>query len=312
MITGGAGNIGGSLARKLVATGRYHVTIVDDFSTGSREKLPHRADTARWEVVDANVNRDLAALHEAFSRRKYDAVFHYAALVGVQRTLANPLRVLEDLRGIENMLDLCHGHSVPRYFYASSSEVYGEPVSIPQFESTTPLNSKLPYAVVKNAGEVFARAFEKERGQHYTIFRFFNTYGPQQSTDFVISRFVSLALHDEPLTIYGDGAQTRTFCYVDDNIEATLSALENGLGVNQTINIGSDQEITILELAKTVIDVLGSGSKIVHLPPLPEGDMSRRKPDISLMKSLRDKPLTSLRSGIEMTARSYARQKAIS
>jgi UDP-glucose 4-epimerase len=111
----------------------------------------------------------------------FDYVFHYAAVVGVKRTLENPVLVLEDLQGIRNVLTLCKNTGVKRVFYASSSEVYGEPVHLPQHEHNTPLNSRLPYAVVKNAGESFCRSYFQEYGLEYTIFRFFNTYGPKQS-----------------------------------------------------------------------------------------------------------------------------------
>jgi len=139
---------------------------------------------------------------------------------------------------------------------------------------------------------------------NYTIFRFFNTYGPRQSTDFVISKFISLALQNRDITIYGDGLQTRTFCYIDDNLETTEKILNQSNLDNEVINIGSDQEITILELAQKVIKLLNSKSKIIHLDPLKEGDMTRRKPDISKMKVVLTRALTSLDEGIMLTAKS--------
>ncbi len=166
---------------------------------------------------------------------------------------------------------------------------------------TTPLNSRLPYAVVKNVGEAFLRWYKQEFNLDYTIFRFFNTYGPKQSSDFVMTRFIKAALKDEDITVYGDGSQTRTFCYRDDNIDACANTLYNNQYLNDTVNIGSDFEITILDLAKIIIKVTGSKSKIVHLPALPEGDMSRRKPDISKMKQLLGRPMTNLEDGIKKT-----------
>jgi UDP-glucuronate decarboxylase len=229
---------------------------------------------------------------------QFDYVFHYAAVVGVQRTLDNPIKVLEDIDGIRNILDLSKNTGVKRVFYSSSSEVYGEPVVLPQHEETTPLNSRLPYAVVKNVGESFFRSYQQEYGLDFTIFRFFNTYGPRQSDDFVLPKFLHAAQKNKDITIYGNGSQTRTFCYVDDNIETTLNSLNNGKCINDTINIGNDEEVTILQLAEMIIKITGSSSKIIHLPPLKEGDMTRRQPDISKMKCILGRPLVSLEAGI--------------
>lgn len=299
LITGGAGNIGGSLARRLVAAPDTFVTIVDDLSTGSRDKLPsiqHR----NWELIKANVNRrdDIAAI---MISRGVDYVFHYAAVVGVRRTLENPRRVLDDIAGIENVLELSKNIAVKRVFFSSSSEVYGEPFEVPQREATTPLNSRLPYAVVKNLGEAYCRTYQQEFGLPYTIFRFFNTYGPLQSTDFVIAKFLSAARLGQDITIHGDGKQTRTFCYISDNMDLTEAVLNQGLAINETLNVGNDNEMTILDLARKIVELTGGTSKILHLPPLAEGDMSRRCPDVSRMKKILGKPLVSLEDGVKLT-----------
>src|SRR5690606_640255 len=128
-----------------------------------------------------------------------------------------------------------------------------------------------------------------------------NTYGPRQTTDFVISKFLVLALNNEPITIYGDGSQTRTFCYVDDNIEATVKALAEDLFINEVVNIGVADTITILELAKLIIAITGSQSKIEFLPPLKDGDMTRRQPDNSKMKQILGRDLITLEEGIKKT-----------
>lgn len=300
LITGGAGNVGGSLARRLVENADNYVVIVDNLLTGSRNKLPE-SSYANWHFVKANVNdrHDIAPI---IVSGRFDYIFHYAAVVGVQRTLQNPKMVLDDIEGIRNILDLAKNTGVKRVFFSSSSEVYGEPVEIPQVEATTPLNSRLPYAIVKNVGEAFCRSYQQEYGLDYTIFRFFNTYGPLQSQDFVISKFIGQAIRNEDITIYGDGSQTRTFCYVDDNVSAVVSAMEQDFCINDVMNVGSDQEISVLDLAKKVIDLLHSDSNIIHLPPLKEGDMTRRKPDITKMKRLLDRQLVSLDEGILRTA----------
>ena len=295
LVTGGAGNVGSSLAEKLISNENNYVVIVDDLTTGKAEKLPSFALNARFIKADVNNYNEIAAIMLAF---RFDYVFHYAAVVGVQRTLNNPVKVLEDINGIKNILELSKNTGVKRVFYSSSSEVYGEPVEFPQNEDTTPLNSKLPYAIVKNVGEAFLRSYQREYNLDFTIFRFFNTYGPRQSDDFVIAKFIKRALKNEDITIYGDGSQTRTFCYINDNIEATVAVFEKDMFVNDTINIGNNNETSILDLAKTVIRLTGSKSEIVHLPALTEGDMTRRLPDISKMKVLLGRELTSLEQGI--------------
>jgi UDP-glucose 4-epimerase len=188
---------------------------------------------------------------------------------------------------------------VKRVLFASSSEVYGEPVELPQNEETTPLNSRLPYAIVKNAGEAYLKSYEKEYGLEYTIFRFFNTYGSKQSKDFVISRFIASALRGEDIIVNGDGRQTRTFCYIDDNIEACLNAFYRNEFVNDVVNIGSNREITIRELADIVIAATHSTSKVVLGPSLSEGDMTRRMPDTRKMAKLLNREPISLEEGLQ-------------
>src|SRR5690606_21870473 len=260
LVTGGAGNVGSSLAARFVKDPNNFVVILDDVSTGSLSKLPSK-EYSNWKFVKADVN-DFHDLAPVLLHYGFDYVFHYAAVVGVQRTLNNPIKVLRDVDGIKNILNLCKSTGVKRVFFSSSSEVYGEPFEIPQREETTPLNSRLPYAIVKNIGEAYLRSFHQEFGLDYTIFRFFNTYGPNQSTDFVIAKFIELALQGKDITIYGDGLQTRTFCYIDDNTEVAEKCIQNNLCINETLNVGNDNEMTIVQLAETVIKELNSSSKI--------------------------------------------------
>ena len=296
LITGGAGFIGSSLADKLAEDENNKVVVIDNLLTGNRENV---TDNNSIEFIEADANNNDEVM-DIFKKYSFDYVYHYAAVVGVQRTLDNPLSVLEDIDGIRNILDCCVKTGVKKVFFASSSEVYGEPVEMPQHEKTTPFNSKLPYAVVKNVGESFFRTYQQVHGLDYTIFRFFNTYGPRQSTDFVMSKFIEAALKNEDITIYGKGDQTRTFCFIDDNVEATINAINDKNALNQEINIGSDKEMTILDLAETIIEALGSKSEIVFLPALEEGDMTRRKPDITKMKEIFDREFTSLEDGLKI------------
>jgi nucleoside-diphosphate-sugar epimerase len=300
LITGGAGFIGSSLAEKLLASETYSIVIVDNLLTGDLGKVPIHS---RCEFVQCDVNHydEIAAV---MMNNQFDYVFHYAAVVGVRRTTENPIMVLKDIEGLRNIFGLSKNRGVKRIFYASSSEVYGEPVELPQHEETTPLNSRLPYAVVKNVGESYCRSYQKEFGLNYTIFRFFNTYGFKQSPDFVISKFIRAALQNKPITVYGKGDQTRTFCFIDDNTDSVIKILENGLVINDVINIGSEINVTILQLAELIIQLTGSASKIEFLPPLKEGDMSRRQPDATKMKKILNRELVSLQDGIERILKS--------
>jgi len=296
LVTGGAGFIASDLALRLAEDPSNDVVVVDDLLTGDVAKLP-TAGRTNLHFIKCDVNRfeDISSVFYAY---RFDHVFHYAAVVGVKRTTDHPVMVLRDIDGIRNILDLSKNTGVQRVLFSSSSEVYGEPVEIPQNERTTPLNSKLPYAIVKNIGEAFLRSYQKEYGLNYTVFRFFNTYGIKQSRDFVVAKFIRAALAGEDITLYGDGLQTRTFCYIDDNLDACLNAYRNGEVLNDVVNIGSDAEITIKALAELIIEITGSRSKVVHLPPLEEGDMTRRMPDITRMRELLGREPLPLREGL--------------
>jgi UDP-glucose 4-epimerase len=299
LITGGAGFVASDVAEKLAADPANEVVVVDNLLTGELSKVP---DGVTFIKCDVNRFEDISGV---FYSHRFDHVFHYAAVVGVKRTTDHPVMVLRDIDGIRNVLDLSKNTGVKRVLFSSSSEVYGEPVEIPQNERTTPLNSKLPYAIVKNIGEAFLRSYYKEYGLPYTVFRFFNTYGPKQSRDFVVSKFIRAALAHEDITLFGDGLQTRTFCYIDDNTEACLNAFRRGEVINDVVNIGSDVEITIKELAEVIIDVTGSRSQVVHLAPLEEGDMTRRMPDISRMRELLGREPLPLRQGLEKILKAW-------
>ena len=301
LITGGAGNVGSTLAKHLAKDSSNLIVIVDNLSTGSLHKIP-KLDNIKFIKSNVNNYKDIAPI---FARFEFDYVFHYAALVGVKRTLKHPISVLDDIDGIKNVLSLSKNSGVKRVFYSSSSEVYGEPFEIPQNENTTPLNSRLPYAIVKNVGEAFFKSYYQEYGLEYTIFRFFNTYGPNQSEDFVLPRFLKLALADKDITIYGDGLQTRSFCYVDDNVETCIKAISDPLCSNAVLNVGSDKEQTILSLAQAVIKATNSKSNIIHLPALKEGDMARRCPDTSKMKAVLKRDLLSLEEALDKMIKFY-------
>jgi UDP-glucose 4-epimerase len=309
LVTGGAGNVGGALVEKLVQDKTNFVVVVDDLSTGYLSKLPS-SEHENWKFIKADVNnyREISSIMLAYS---FHYVYHFAAVVGVIRTQENPVKVLNDISGIKHILNLSKNSSVKHIFFSSSSEVYGEPVELPQHEHRTPLNSRVPYAVVKNVGESFLKSYQQEFGLAYTIFRFFNTYGPNQSTDFVVSRFLALALKGEDITIYGDGSQTRTFTYIDDNIDTIAIIMNKKLLENDVINIGSDKLMTVLELANLVLKITNSKSTIVHVPALKEGDMTRRQPDNTKMKEILGRELISVEDGIKKMIASEKYLKSI-
>jgi len=303
LITGGAGFIGSCMAEKLAENPDHFIVIVDNLITGNLKKLPtSKHNNIQFIKADVNDFNDISGIFFAYS---FNYVFHYAALVGVQRTLENPVMVLNDIEGLKNILSLSKNTGVKRVYYSSSSEVYGEPVEYPQNEDTTPLNSRLPYAIVKNVGEAFLRSYKKEYNLDYTIFRFFNTYGPKQSKDFVISKFITRAMKGKDITIYGDGSQTRTFCFISDNIEACTNAFYNNKFINDVVNVGGEIEVPIIELAQLILKLTNSKSKIIHKKPLEEGDMTRRRPDTSKMKQLIPRPLVTLEEGLKKVVENH-------
>ena len=309
LVTGGAGNVGSALIEKLIRDPKNFVVIIDNLSTGLLSKLPS-PEYKNWKFIKGDVNL-LSDLSSVMLSYNFDYVFHFAAVVGVIRTQENPIDVLNDIEGIKNVLNLSKNTTVKHVYFSSSSEVYGEPVELPQNELRTPLNSRVPYAVVKNLGECYFRSYWQSFHLPYTIFRFFNTYGPNQSTDFVVSRFLAAALKNNDITIYGDGSQTRTFTYVDDTVDVCVKIFEDQLLANDVINIGNDELITIKDLAEQVIKITNSISKIIYLPPLKEGDMTRRQPDNKKMRDILNRKLIPIEEGIKLMINDERYLKAI-
>lgn len=280
LVTGGCGFIGYHLCKKLLSLG-HSVVVVDNLSTGSKS---NEIKDSEIKYIYGDTN-SLDCVNALFSGYQFTYVYHLAAVVGVQLTLSNPLLVLEDLKGIDLIFKFSASSSVEKLFFASSSEVYGEPFVIPQNEITTPLNSRLPYAIVKNAGEAYGLAHREQSSLNSTSLRFFNAYGPRQRNDFVISLFIESAIANRPLNIYGDGSQTRTFCHVEDTANCMTNLLNPSINI-ESINIGSDIQITINELAQKIIKFTNSSSKIQYIPSLPKGDMTRRQPCCKLLNSV--------------------------
>lgn len=294
LVTGGAGFIGSHLTEKLVMLG-HSVVVLDDFSTGLSKNLDRCQESQGVQVVDGSV-LDIAVLGPLVEKADY--IFHLAAAVGVFNIVNNPLAsLLTNIRGTENVLELAHGTNTP-VLITSSSEVYGKNISNSLKEVDdrilgSPTVLRWSYSEAKAIDESLAYAYFVERQLETRIVRFFNTVGPRQlgSYGMVVPRFVKSALSNEPLTIYGDGKQTRCFAHVYDVIDALVAIAFAENTVGKAINIGNDFEISINDLAKRIIIETGSKSEIIYVPykeAYGDGfeDMERRVPNLELVNQL--------------------------
>ncbi|MBE6376229.1 MAG: NAD-dependent epimerase/dehydratase family protein [Lentisphaerae bacterium] len=294
LITGGAGFIGGHLTAALLERGD-EVVIADNFSTGSRDNI--RMVNGRLpEVVETDVSRDLETIRELI--RKSDAVFHLAAAVGVELVVNDPVHTIQtNIDGSANVVKAAAEFD-KRLFIASTSEVYGKSEN-DRFSETddlligSPYHSRWSYACSKLLDEFYLMAYHQAAGLRGTVVRFFNTVGPRQTGKYgmVVPRFVANALQNKPLKIYGDGGQSRCFCHVSDVVRALLLLLDDDRSIGEIFNIGSDQLITIRELAELVIARLGSKSTLEYIPyekAYSKGfeDMRRRKPATDKLQAL--------------------------
>lgn len=306
LVTGGAGFIGSHLCERLAKDGNK-VICLDNLSSGRFENINHIK--GKFEFVKADVNEQ-KEVESIFKKNKFDGVFHYAATVGVKRTLENPIMVMNDIIGIRNILRLSNIYKARKVVFASSSEVYGEPVEIPEVESGH-VNAKMPYAVVKLAGETYCDAYLKKYGLRTCSLRFFNVYGPQQECSdygFVVGIFIKQVLKDRNPTVYGDGTQTRDFVYIDDNIEASIRAMELEAPTGP-INIGTGKPTTIYDLAELIIKLCEKKDRLEPvLVPMPEGryDIKHRFPNVSKMQKLLNfRPKYKLEEGLKKTIAWY-------
>ena len=292
LITGGAGFIGSHLAEALVARGD-HVIILDNLSTGRSENLAEIAGDV--ELIHGSV-LDALLVDEFVSRS--DVVVHLAAAVGVRLIVEQPLRsLITNIRGSENLLEAAHRYR-RKILIASTSEVYGKNPRASFREEDdqvlgSPGVSRWSYSTSKAVDEILAFAYHREKELKTVIVRLFNTVGPRQTGAYgmVLPRLVDQALSGAPLTIYGDGQQTRCFCHVHDVVAALLSVLEEPGAEGDVFNIGSTEEVSILEVARRIIDATGSNSEVSLVPydeAYGEGfeDMRRRVPDTSKLRSL--------------------------
>jgi UDP-glucose 4-epimerase len=289
LLTGGAGFIGSHLAEALLARGE-EVVALDDLSTGSARNLDHLEGTPgfvfhRGTILDHELVAILAA--------RADVVVHLAAAVGVKLIVERPLdSLITNIRGTEVVLDAV-ARARCKVLVTSTSEIYGKNADGPLREDAdrilgSPFKARWSYSTAKAVDEILAHAYGRDRGLSVVVVRLFNCVGPRQTGAYgmVVPRFVRQALRGEDVTVYGDGRQRRCFCHVTDTVGALLALLDNPGAEGEVFNVGSQEEVTIDELAAIVIDMTGSSSTIVHIPydeAYERGfeDMPRRVPDIS-------------------------------
>ena len=299
VVTGGAGFLGSHLVTHLLDRGDQ-VVAVDNLCTGRRANLDGVADRPGFEFLDQDVSLALPV------DGPVDAVLHFASPASPPAYLALPIETLMvGSHGTRLALDLARAHDA-RFLLASTSEVYGDPLVHPQTEDywghVNPNGPRSVYDEAKRFGEAITMAYHRTYGVAVRIVRIFNTFGPRMRADDgrVVTNFLVQALRGEPITIYGDGTQTRSFCYVDDEVRGILALLDSDeVG---PVNIGNPGEFTMLELAEQVLEITGSLSELVF-EPLPVDDPRQRRPDITLARErLGWKPEVELGDGLRRTA----------
>ncbi len=307
VVTGGAGFLGSHLCTALLARGD-EVVAVDNLSTGRVQNIEHLFGHDGFQFVRHDVSEYLWVPGDV------DAVLHFASPASPRDYLELPIQTLKvGSLGTHNGLGLAKDKGA-RFLLASTSEVYGDPQVHPQTEDywghVNPVGPRGVYDEAKRFAEAISMAYARTHGMAVRIVRIFNTYGPRlRSQDGrVVSNFIDQALKGEPLTIYGDGTQTRSFCYVDDEVRGFLALLDSDL--DGPCNIGNPDEFTVRELADLVIEVTGSDSEIVH-EELPVDDPAKRRPDITRARTeLGWEPEIDLREGIERTVAWFDEFKA--
>ena len=309
VVTGGAGFLGSHLCDHLLARGD-EVVCVDNLVTGSATNVEHLAGEPGFTFLEQDVSDHLDVPGHV------DAVLHFASPASPRDYLDLPIQTLKvGSRGTHNALGFCRVKGA-RFLLASTSEVYGDPLVHPQPETywghVNPVGPRGVYDEAKRFAEALTMAYHRSHGVDTRIVRIFNVYGPRlRARDGrVMSNFITQALAEEPLTIYGDGTQTRSFCYVDDEVRGILALLDSD--EHDPVNIGNPQEFTITELADAVRETLGSRSPIV-CEPLPVDDPTQRRPDITRARTLLGwQPTVSLSEGILRTASFYrTRQRTL-
>jgi UDP-glucuronate decarboxylase len=298
MVTGGAGFIGSHLSRRLLALG-HDVLVVDNFYSSNRRNVEDLRDEPRYELMRHDVTFPLYV--------EVDEIYHLACPASPIFYQRDPVQTTKTcVHGSINMLGLAK-RTAAKILLASTSEVYGDPAEHPQEESywghVNPIGPRSCYDEGKRCAETLFFDYYRQHALRVKVARIFNTYGPKMlpNDGRVVSSFIVQALQGEPLTIFGDGSQTRSFCYVDDLVDGLILLMETGDDVTGPINLGNPGEFTMLELATKVIEMVGNGTAVEHRP-LPEDDPVRRCPDIDqARKVLGWEPTVGLDEGLSRT-----------
>lgn len=285
LVTGGAGFLGSHLCELLLKVG-HNVYCMDNLSTGRTDNVAHLAETGRFTFVEGDIEREIPS-----DLPRFDEIYNLACPASPVHYQADPVKTsLTNALGAWNVLSRGHRDG-SRLFHASTSEIYGDPDVHPQREAyngnVNPIGPRSCYDEGKRFAETLFTDFGRSRGMTVRIARIFNTYGPRMHPNDgrVVSNFVVQALRGEDITIYGDGSQTRSFCYVDDLIAGFDALMHSDAEIAGPVNLGNPVELKVGELAETILDLTGSSSKIVRLP-LPIDDPRRRRPDISKAQDL--------------------------
>ena len=302
LVTGGAGFIGSHLCERLLAEG-YDVLCVDNYFTGSKDNVAHLLQDPHFELMRHDVTFPLYI--------ETDEIYNLACPASPIHYQLDPVQTTKtSVHGAINMLGLSK-RTRARIFQASTSEVYGDPQVHPQLESywghCNPIGPRACYDEGKRCAETLFFDYRRQHNVSIKVARIFNTYGPHMHPNDgrVVSNFIVQALQNKPVTIYGDGSQTRSFCYVDDLIEAFVRIMNTGDEFIGPINIGNPNEFTIRELADTIITLIGSKSKIIS-EPLPDDDPVQRRPDITIARDILDwEPRIQLQEGLEKTIKYF-------
>jgi len=304
-VTGGAGFLGSHLCERLVADG-WRVVCVDNLVTGAAKNVAHLREHKSFESIQHNVSEPL------YMDDGVDAVLHFASPASPLDYADHPIATLKvGTLGTHNMLGLARAKNA-LFLLASTSEVYGDPQVSPQPETywgnVNPLGPRAVYDEAKRAAEAFTMAYHRAHGMKTRIIRIFNTYGPRMRINDgrAVPNFLLQALQNEPITVFGDGSQTRSLCYVDDLIEGVVRLLDADF--TEPVNLGTDEEITMLQLANGIRRLCGSTSEIVY-KPLPEDDPKQRRPDLTRARRIIGwEPRTSLEAGLVKTI-AYFRER---
>ncbi len=303
LITGGAGFVGSHLTRKLLDM-NHKVVVIDNFYTSSEENIVQFKESPNFELIEHDVTFPIEL--------EVDAIFNLACPASPIHYQKNPVETIKtNVLGAINMLGLATKLEIP-ILQASTSEVYGDPVINPQPESywgnVNPIGLRACYDEGKRTAETLFFDHHRQYGLDIKVARIFNTYGPTMSIadGRVVSNFINQAITSQDITIYGDGIQTRSFCYVTDMVEGLIALMNTPPTFTGPINLGNPQEITMLELAKEILELTNSNSNLVF-KELPSDDPKKRKPDISLAQNLLNwNPKTNLREGLEFTIEDFS------